>query len=116
MVKGMRAGRAASARAADGLAGEVAQDRIYTDLAPRLLREAGRKLASAAPPSNRPIKVLILGINYAPEKVGIAVYTAGMAEALAEMGHDVQVVAGQPYYPGWKVMTDRPTSCGSWRR
>lgn len=50
------------------------------------------------------MKLLILGLNYAPEKVGIAVYTAGMAEALAEMGHEVQVIAGRPYYPAWKIM------------
>ncbi|MFC7292949.1 WcaI family glycosyltransferase [Hirschia litorea] len=50
------------------------------------------------------MKILILGLNYAPEKVGIAVYTTGMAEALVEKGHDVRVVAGRPYYPGWKIM------------
>lgn len=50
------------------------------------------------------MKVLILGLNYAPEKVGIAVYTTGMAEALAAQGHDVRVVAGQPYYPAWHIM------------
>jgi len=50
------------------------------------------------------MKLLILGLNYAPEKVGIAVYTTGMAEALAAEGHEVRVVAGQPYYPAWKIM------------
>lgn len=49
------------------------------------------------------MKILILGLNYAPEKVGIAVYTSGMAQSLAEMGHDVHVISGQPYYPGWKI-------------
>lgn len=50
------------------------------------------------------MKLLILGLNFAPERVGIAVYTTGMAEALSAMGHEVRVVAGQPYYPAWKVM------------
>lgn len=50
------------------------------------------------------MKLLILGLNYAPERVGIAVYTAGMAETLAEMGHEIHVIAGRPYYPGWKIM------------
>lgn len=50
------------------------------------------------------MKLLILGLNYAPEKIGIAVYTTGMAEALVAMGHEVQVVAGRPYYPAWKIM------------
>ena len=50
------------------------------------------------------MKILILGLNYAPERIGIAVYTTGMAEALAAAGHEVRVVAGQPYYPAWKIM------------
>jgi colanic acid biosynthesis glycosyl transferase WcaI len=53
------------------------------------------------------MKILILGLNYAPEKVGIAVYTTGMAEALAQRGHDVRLVAGRPYYPSWKNMDGR---------
>jgi len=51
------------------------------------------------------MKILILGLNYAPENIGIAVYTTGMAEYLAEQGHEVQVVAGQPYYPSWNIMS-----------
>lgn len=54
------------------------------------------------------MKVLILGLNYAPEKVGIAVYTTGLAEYLSVAGHDVRVIAGQPYYPYWKVMDGFP--------
>lgn len=50
------------------------------------------------------MKVLVLGLNYAPEHVGIAVYTTGMAEMLAAKGYAVQVVAGQPYYPAWRIM------------
>ena len=50
------------------------------------------------------MKILVLGLNYAPERVGIAVYTTGMAEHLQAMGHRVEVVAGQPYYPAWKIM------------
>lgn len=49
------------------------------------------------------LKILILGLNYAPEMVGVAVYTSGMAEALTSMGHKVRVIAGQPYYPQWRV-------------
>lgn len=49
------------------------------------------------------MKILILGLNHAPEEIGIAVYTTGLAETLARWGHEVQVVAGQPYYPRWKV-------------
>lgn len=49
------------------------------------------------------MRLLIVGLNYAPEKVGIAVYTTGMAEALAADGHQVRVVVGQPYYPAWRI-------------
>lgn len=49
------------------------------------------------------MRLLIVGLNYAPEKIGIAVYTAGMAETLAAEGHEVRVIAGQPYYPAWRI-------------
>lgn len=49
------------------------------------------------------MNVLILGLNYAPEPVGIGPYTAGTAEFLAAAGHKVTVVCGKPYYPDWKV-------------
>ncbi|SDA36964.1 WcaI family glycosyltransferase [Sphingomonas sp. NFR15] len=49
------------------------------------------------------MNVLILGLNYAPEPVGIGPYTAGTAEFLAAAGHDVTVVCGKPYYPDWRV-------------
>jgi colanic acid biosynthesis glycosyl transferase WcaI len=48
------------------------------------------------------MKLLILGLNYAPEPVGIGPFTAGLAESMAARGHDVTVVAGQPYYPQWR--------------
>lgn len=49
------------------------------------------------------MKVLIIGINYAPEMVGIGPYTAGMAQFLSQLGHSVTVVCAKPYYPQWKV-------------
>jgi len=49
------------------------------------------------------VNVLILGLNYAPEPVGIGPYTTGMAEALVAAGHRVSVVCGKPYYPYWQV-------------
>jgi colanic acid biosynthesis glycosyl transferase WcaI len=47
------------------------------------------------------LRVAILGINYAPEEIGIGRYTADMAIALAARGHQVEVIAGKPYYPQW---------------
>jgi len=48
------------------------------------------------------MKLLLVGLNYAPEPVGIGPYTTGLAESLAARGHDVTVVAGKPYYPQWR--------------
>ncbi len=48
-------------------------------------------------------RILILGLNYSPEQIGIGPYTAGLAEALAERGHKVHAVVGQPYYPDWRL-------------
>jgi hypothetical protein len=47
--------------------------------------------------------VLIVGLNYAPEPVGIGPYTQGLAEALAARGAQVRVVCGQPFYPHWRI-------------
>ncbi len=49
------------------------------------------------------MRILIVGLNYAPEQVGIARYTTGLAEALAARGHAIRVVAAQPYYPQWRT-------------
>jgi colanic acid biosynthesis glycosyl transferase WcaI len=47
-------------------------------------------------------RVLIVGLNYAPEPVGIGPYTQGLAEALVQRGAQVTAVVGQPYYPQWR--------------
>lgn len=47
------------------------------------------------------MNVLILGLNYTPEPVGIGPYTHGMAVELARAHHQVTVVCGKPYYPSW---------------
>jgi colanic acid biosynthesis glycosyl transferase WcaI len=49
------------------------------------------------------LRILIYGLNYAPELTGIGKYTGEMAEWLASRGHDVHVVTAPPYYPAWFV-------------
>ena len=49
------------------------------------------------------MKVLIVGLTYAPEPIGIGPYTTGLAEFLAARGHRIEVVAGRPYYPQWRA-------------
>lgn len=54
------------------------------------------------------MKTAIVSINYRPELTGIGVYTAGMAEYLAQRGHDVDVYTAFSYYPAWrKLPADR---------
>ena len=49
------------------------------------------------------MRLAIIGINYAPEEIGIARYTTDMAVWLAARGHGVEAIAGKPYYPQWSV-------------
>jgi len=49
------------------------------------------------------MKILIHGINYAPELTGIGKYTGEMVEWLVAKGHEVRVVTGYPYYPEWRI-------------
>lgn len=48
-------------------------------------------------------KILIHGINYAPELIGVGRYTRDLAEYLATQGHSVEVITAPPHYPGWWV-------------
>lgn len=49
------------------------------------------------------MKILLYGLNYSPEVIGIGKYTGELARYLAAQGHDVRVVTAPPYYPSWQV-------------
>lgn len=49
------------------------------------------------------LRILIHGINYAPEFVGIGRYTGELGAWLRSRGHAVTVLAAPPYYPEWRV-------------
>ena len=49
------------------------------------------------------LRILIHGINYAPEFVGIGRYTGELGAWLRSRGHAVTVLAAPPYYPAWRV-------------
>jgi colanic acid biosynthesis glycosyl transferase WcaI len=51
-------------------------------------------------------RVLVVGLNYAPDLIGIAKYTAELCEDLVRRGHAVEVVTAPPYYPAWRVPDD----------
>lgn len=48
-------------------------------------------------------RVLVVGINYAPERIGTGKYTSEFCEWLAARGHAVRMVTAPPYYPEWEV-------------
>ncbi|GGG74605.1 glycosyltransferase WbuB [Edaphobacter dinghuensis] len=52
------------------------------------------------------MRILIYGLNYAPELTGIGKYTGEMSSWLAARGHDVHVVTAPPYYPAWSIRED----------
>ena len=52
------------------------------------------------------MKILIIGVNYAPETSGIAPYTSAMAEGLQAAGHEVSIITGIPHYPQWSNYTN----------
>lgn len=58
--------------------------------------------------ADKPLRLLIVGLNYAPEQVGIGPYTTGLAEYFAAAGHAVEVIAGEAYYPQWARMDGQP--------
>ena len=61
------------------------------------------KLRSPGKGSQPSAKILIHAINYAPELIGCAKYTTELAQYLHSRGHQVEVVAAPPHYPGWYV-------------
>lgn len=49
------------------------------------------------------MRVMVLGINYAPDLIGVAKYNTELCESLIARGHAVRMVTAPPYYPDWKV-------------
>ncbi|MFN5028536.1 MAG: glycosyltransferase WbuB [Burkholderiales bacterium] len=48
-------------------------------------------------------KLLVYGLNYAPELTGIGKYSGEMVGQLFADGYEVQVITAPPYYPDWQV-------------
>src|SRR5665213_1783496 len=66
---------------------------------------ANSRTAQTAPP---PQRVLIYGINYAPEPIGVGRYTGEIGTYLLGLGVRVEVVTAVPHYPGWAVRDSYP--------
>lgn len=50
------------------------------------------------------MRILIYGINFAPELTGIGKYSGEMAAFLAARGHEVHMITAPPYYPHWRIL------------
>jgi len=48
-------------------------------------------------------RILLMGINFAPELTGIGRYTGEMVDWMIKQGYECTVVTSFPYYPHWKV-------------
>lgn len=48
-------------------------------------------------------RLVIYGINYAPELTGVGLYSGELGAYLAAQGYEVTVVTATPHYPGWEV-------------
>ena len=48
------------------------------------------------------MRILAWGINYAPERTGIAPYNVALCEHLRAAGHDARMLTTFAYYPAWK--------------
>jgi len=56
--------------------------------------------APRRPPKPAPMqRVLIYGMNHAPEIVGVGRYTADIVNELARRGYMVSVITAPPHYP-----------------
>ena len=53
------------------------------------------------------MRVLLYGLNYAPEPVGIGKYSGELAPWLAARGHQVRVITAPPYFPQWQASGNR---------
>jgi colanic acid biosynthesis glycosyl transferase WcaI len=53
------------------------------------------------------MRVLLYGLNYDPEPVGIGKYSGELGAWLAARGHQVRVITAPPYFPAWKARGNR---------
>ena len=52
------------------------------------------------------MRVIVWGINYAPEFTGIAPHSVALCEFLRGVGHEVEMVTSFSYYPTWQKLPE----------
>lgn len=73
---------------------------------PRCVAAGTTPLMASVAPVLTGRRIVVYGMNYAPEIAGVGKYTGEIAEYLAGKGADVTVVTTPPHYPGWAVRED----------
>lgn len=74
------------------------------DTPPRLDASASARpedATAAATVASASAKLLIYGMNYAPEPTGVGRYSGELGAYMARMGHPVEAITTPPHYPGW---------------
>ena len=49
------------------------------------------------------MKILIYGLHFKPDLIGIGKYTGEMTDWLNDRDHEIRVVTAPSYYPEWKL-------------
>jgi colanic acid biosynthesis glycosyl transferase WcaI len=49
------------------------------------------------------MKILIYGLHFKPDLIGIGRYTGEMADWFHQHGHDIRVITAPHFYPEWKI-------------
>ena len=52
------------------------------------------------------MRVIVWGINYAPEYTGIAPHNVALCDFLRDQGHDAEMVTTFSYYPTWRKLPE----------
>ena len=52
------------------------------------------------------MRIIVWGINYAPEFTGIAPHSVALCEFLRGVGHEVEMVTSFSYYPTWQKLPE----------
>lgn len=63
--------------------------------------EPSNSVAAASPIDGA--RIVVIGVNFAPELTGIGPYTTDLCLQLASTGAEVCVVTGMPHYPTWSL-------------
>ncbi|SRR5579862_1198282 len=77
-------------------------DIVHEPRARAAVLPAGGKPFHAGGEDKPAMRIIVWGINYAPEVTGIAPCNVRLCEGLAARGHSVEMVTSFAYYPAWK--------------